>query len=161
MQNAWTDRPFILANFVPFTQFRPFTTVVGIRHWNKREVVLLLLFSRTNMEHIVHAFIGNIQAVTAVIINTDIKRKKKDHRQLPRRKRRTFDHSRALKCIQDDYLGRPDDALHVPTFLEYFPVVFRISRSRFQVMMEDIMSKIVISFMVPAYPYDKCQKNKL
>ena len=55
-----------------------------------------------------------------------------DHRKLPRKKRRVFDHAGALQCINRDYLG-PD-----PLFGKEFPLQFRISRGRFQTMMEDV-----------------------
>jgi Plant transposon protein len=57
--------------------------------------------------------------------------RKRDHRTLPRRKKRKFDHERALDCIRADLTG-PD-----ATFIgKDFKMYFRISRSRFQQIME-------------------------
>ena len=55
------------------------------------------------------------------------------HKHLPRSKRRKFQHDEALRCIMRDYLGA--NALFVGA---NFKMMFRISRSRFQRLMEDI-----------------------
>ena len=52
----------------------------------------------------------------------------------PRKQRRQFDHARAYECIQTDYLG-PD-----PLFGKEFPLMFRISKPRFERIMQDIMA---------------------
>jgi hypothetical protein len=57
---------------------------------------------------------------------------KGDHRQLPRAQRRQFKHGEALSCINRDYLG-PD-----PLFGKEFDLMFRISRQRFQKLLEDV-----------------------
>ena len=62
------------------------------------------------------------------------KKKKKDHRTLPRPTRREFDHVRAHTCIMDDYL-KPD-----ALFGADFKLQFRISLSMFQCIMETIMN---------------------
>ena len=55
-----------------------------------------------------------------------------DHRLLARKKRTKYDHDRALYCINTDYL---DD---VPRFNgREFETMFRLSRTRFQRLMED------------------------
>ena len=66
------------------------------------------------------------------------KRKKKiDGRTLPRSLRTKYRHAEALHCIKRDYLGIPDD-LGSPIFNgREFDSMFRISRSRFQRLMED------------------------
>jgi hypothetical protein len=48
--------------------------------------------------------------------------------------RKVFDHERALACIKRDYIG--PNAL----FGTEFPAQFRISRPRFQRLMEDVMA---------------------
>jgi Plant transposon protein len=67
------------------------------------------------------------QAVNSLLM----KRKNQDHRVLPRRKKKQFDHSRALTCIKHDLTG--PEALFVG---QDFKMYFRISRSRFQEIME-------------------------
>jgi hypothetical protein len=57
---------------------------------------------------------------------------KGDHRQLPRAQRRQFKHGEALSCINRNYLG-PD-----PLFGKEFDLMFRISRQRFQKLLEDV-----------------------
>jgi Plant transposon protein len=57
--------------------------------------------------------------------------RKRDHRTLPRKKKRRFDHKRALDCIRADLTG-PD-----ATFIgKDFKAYFRISRARFQHILE-------------------------
>ena len=56
-----------------------------------------------------------------------------DHRLFPRNKRTKYDHERAYECIMSDYLStvcRFDG--------KEFQQMFRLSRSRFQRLMEDI-----------------------
>ena len=56
-----------------------------------------------------------------------------DHRLLPREEKTVYDHERALYCINSDYLNR------VPRFKDnQFQVMFRISRTRFQRLRNDI-----------------------
>lgn len=57
-----------------------------------------------------------------------------DHRKRKRTSRRYFFHDQALRCILRDYLC--PNAL----FGREFPLMFRISRARFQVLMEDVMA---------------------
>jgi hypothetical protein len=64
-----------------------------------------------------------------------------DHRTEPRKKRRVFDHSGALPCIQRDYLGGH------PLFGKEFPMMFRLSWPRFEVMMQDIQQKQIMFYM--------------
>jgi hypothetical protein len=56
-----------------------------------------------------------------------------------------FRHAEALHCITRDYLGIPGDPL-TPLFGEEFKTMFRLSRARFQVLMEDIQAS-GISFL--------------
>jgi hypothetical protein len=56
----------------------------------------------------------------------------RDHRSNPRGRRRIFRHDEALLCIKRDYLG-PHPLLDAE-----FKQIFRISRGRFQLMMEDV-----------------------
>jgi hypothetical protein len=62
------------------------------------------------------------------------KKRKEDHRQLPRSKRRKFQHDQALVCINRDDLG---DA---PLLGVEFKLMFWLSRGRIQVLMEDVMA---------------------
>ena len=59
-----------------------------------------------------------------------------DHRRLPRNRRNRFDTDRALQCIHTDFL------CHEPVFTESeFKRFFRISRQRFQRLLEDVGNK--------------------
>jgi hypothetical protein len=62
-----------------------------------------------------------------------------DHRQLPRSKRQKFRHDEALACIKRDYLGLPGDH-STPLLGAEFKTMFRLSKTRFQVHMEDVMA---------------------
>ena len=62
-----------------------------------------------------------------------------DHRQLPRSKRRKFRHDEADHCIKRDYLGLPGDP-STPLLGAEFKNMFRLSKTRFQVLMEDVMA---------------------
>jgi hypothetical protein len=66
------------------------------------------------------------------------KRPKTEHRTLPRSKRRVFRHGEAMSGIQRDYLGKKEDPT-TPLFGAEFGWMFRVSKGRFQVLMEDIM----------------------
>lgn len=57
---------------------------------------------------------------------------KPDHRLLPRSRRKEYRHGEALHCINRDFLGT--NPLYGAEFIWYF----RISRSRFQRLMEDV-----------------------
>ena len=61
-----------------------------------------------------------------------------DHRSLPRKTRRNFRHNEALSCIRRDYLATNGDTT-TPLFVADFKLMFRVSRGRFQVLMEDVM----------------------
>jgi hypothetical protein len=66
-------------------------------------------------------------------INKKRKAKKIDHRTLPRSGRTYYDHAGAVACMMRDYLGP------VPLFADrQFDVMFRLSRSRFQRLLEDV-----------------------
>jgi len=56
-----------------------------------------------------------------------------------RSKRRVFEHEQALECIKRDYLGLPGKP-DTPLFGKEFSLQFRISRSRFQCLLEDVMA---------------------
>ena len=56
-----------------------------------------------------------------------------DHRRYPRSAKVKYDHERAAYCIHSDYLGS------VPRFDgKEFQSMFRLSRTRFQRLMEDV-----------------------
>ncbi|MEL7065625.1 MAG: hypothetical protein AAFP00_17935, partial [Bacteroidota bacterium] len=57
-----------------------------------------------------------------------------DHRTLPRSKRKKYDSDGAKHCIYRDYLGP------CPLFGSSFREIFRVSMSRFEIMMQDVMS---------------------
>jgi hypothetical protein len=67
------------------------------------------------------------------------KRPKTDHRTLSRSQRRKFNHDDALYSIKRYYLGKREEPT-TPLFGAEFTWMFRASRSRFQVLMEDIMN---------------------
>jgi hypothetical protein len=64
-----------------------------------------------------------------------MKQNNQDHRALPRRKKKQFDHQHALACIKHDLAG--PEALFVG---KDFKMYFRISRSHFQRIMESFGS---------------------
>jgi hypothetical protein len=68
------------------------------------------------------------------------KRQRLDHRTQPRSKRTQFLSKDAIYNIRRDYLGLPGGT-SPPLLGADFKKMFRISRTRFQVMMEDIMAK--------------------
>ena len=76
------------------------------------------------------------QRIAAVVLDAPRqKRRKIDHRTLPRESRRQFRHTQAHACIMYDYLG--------PTPLfngREFEMMFRVSRTRFQCLLEDFGS---------------------
>ena len=60
-----------------------------------------------------------------------------DWRQMGRKTRTKYDHARAHKCVMDDYLGP------VPRFdFKEFVSMFRVTRGRFQTIMEDFARPI-------------------
>ena len=74
----------------------------------------------------------------SVAITTSKKKAKIDHRILTRKSKRKFRHDEALHCINRDYMGIPGD-FSTPIFAgsAEFANMFRISRPRFQKMLED------------------------
>jgi hypothetical protein len=91
---------------------------------------------KTNKITVVGALLKGTWVAVEELLETPHKRKK-DHRKLPRAKRRKFRHLDALFCIQRDYLGLPNDPSILLLSTE-FKTMFRMSRSRFQVLMEEI-----------------------
>jgi len=75
----------------------------------------------------------SMDAIAAAVASSSVSTKeKKEWRHLPRSKRKKYDHARALKCIKEDYLNT------IPRFdWKEFITMFRVSRSRFQVFLED------------------------
>ena len=79
--------------------------------------------------------IAAIQQAASVVAMEPSRKKRKaiDHRCLPREEKRDFQHERALACIMHDCLGPK------PLFNgREFETMFRVSRGRFQCLMEDI-----------------------
>jgi hypothetical protein len=81
----------------------------------------------------------NSGAAAAVMAQGSPKRQKTDHRQLSRAGRRLFHHQDALHCIRRDYLGLAGDP-KTPLLGKEFALMFRISRGRFQLLMEHVMA---------------------
>ena len=73
------------------------------------------------------------QTLALVVIGKHQKKKKKrDHRSLPREAKKQYEHQRAYQCIMKYYLGSE------PLFDgREFDASFRISRRRFQRLLED------------------------
>jgi hypothetical protein len=90
----------------------------------------------TNKIKVTGALLEGAWVTVEELLETPHKRKK-DHRKLPRAKRPKFRHLDALFCIQRDYLGLPNDP-SIPLLSTELKKMFRMSRSRFQVLMEDI-----------------------
>jgi hypothetical protein len=76
------------------------------------------------------------------------RRGRKSYQGGRRSNRRNFRHLEALKAIKRDYLGLPGDPT-TPLFGAEFKLMFRLSRSRFQVLMEDVMGR-QLEFYQPA-----------
>jgi Plant transposon protein len=74
---------------------------------------------------------AEVLVALASLISLEAVKRKRDHRTLPRKKKRVFQHKRALDCIRHDFQG--PDALFIG---KDFKMFFRISRSRFQNMLE-------------------------
>ena len=74
----------------------------------------------------------------------------KRHKGETRSKRRTFRPEQALYAIKRDYLGITGD-LATPLFGAEFKLMFRVSRQRFQVLMEDVMAAQLPHFMTKQY----------
>jgi hypothetical protein len=75
------------------------------------------------------------------------KRMQRDHRTLPRDNRRDFFHADVLRCIGRDFtglMGYPRTPLHG----SQFKLFSRLSRGRFQVLMEDLTASIYRFFKV-------------
>ena len=81
----------------------------------------------------------NSGAAAAVMAQGSPKRQKTDHRQLSRAGRHLFHHQDALHCIRRDYLGLAGDP-KTPLLGKEFALMFRISRGRFQLLMEHVMA---------------------
>ena len=73
------------------------------------------------------------------LLDSPSRKRKKDHRSQPRAKRRLFHCDEALMCIQRDYIGSPTIP-DSPLFGADFKMMFRLSRSRFQKLLEDVMA---------------------
>jgi hypothetical protein len=88
------------------------------------------------LEGAIVTHIAKIQQVIGVIaFGPHLDSQPKDHRSLPRSVRTTMYPLRALVTVKQDYTGR------VPVFRgKEFETMFRISRSRFQRLMEDVMA---------------------
>lgn len=87
-----------------------------------------------------------------MIVATSSKRKREaiDHRCLPRSAKRSFRHDEALHCIRRDYMGIEGDP-STPLFAgSEFQAMFRISRPRFQRMLEEF-AKSGIPFYTPPF----------
>ena len=91
-------------------------------------------------EHLqaIAAMLEGSAALGKELLETSTKRKI-DHRKRRRGKRRKFRHLEALQCIRRDYLGIPEDP-STPLLGAQFKLMFRVSRTRFQVLMEDIQA---------------------
>jgi hypothetical protein len=100
---------------------------------------------------------GSVAASTAVVVSAataaahlfgatdevDVdnnKRQKRDHRKEKRSIRHQFRHQEALLAIQRDYLGVPGGLVD-PLFGKEFSMMFRLSRTRFQRLMEDVQEE--------------------
>ncbi len=96
--------------------------------------------SESSFEDDAAVAISTINAMVAMIDSCEEGKDKRkiDHRLLPRPKRKQWRHAEALHCIQRDYLGFPNSPLPPMFDGKEFETMFRISRSRFQRLMEDI-----------------------
>lgn len=79
-----------------------------------------------------------LSTTLAVVEERFSKKQKTDHRQQRRKPRRLFRHQEALHCIRRDYLGIAGDPT-TPLLGKEFSLMFRLSRGRFQLLMQDVM----------------------
>ena len=86
------------------------------------------------MKAVVAAATAAREAALASLEDDSDSKRERDHRAEPRSTRRKFDHKGSQANIQRDFLG--PDAL----FGKEFSIYFRISRPRFQAIMEDVMT---------------------
>ena len=78
-----------------------------------------------------------LRQYAVAVVATRRKKSKIDSRLLPRQPKRKFRHDEALHCIKRDYMGILGDP-STPIFAgSEFASMFRISRPRFQRMLED------------------------
>ena len=78
-----------------------------------------------------------VKQCMTTVQQTKRKKKKIDHRHFPRNPKRKFRHDEAVHCIKRDYLGIEGD-LSTPIFAgKEFVAMFRITRSRFERLMQD------------------------
>ena len=84
-----------------------------------------------------------------VVASSRKKKPKINHRWFPRNAKRFFRHEEALHCIRRDYMGIDGD-LTTPIFAgSEFASMFRISRPRFQRMLEDFGSSGIPFYSAP------------
>ena len=71
-------------------------------------------------------------AIVSIEFSSAANKRKRDHRSLPREKKRNFRHQQVKEILKFDYLGPK------PLFNgREFESVFRVSRTRFQCLLED------------------------
>ena len=97
-------------------------------------------------DDILQSVVATNSVIASTMDDDDDDRTKIDHRILPREPRKQYKHSEAHHCIYRDYLG-PE-----PLFGDQFAVMFRLSSSRFQRMMEDIAATGNSFFLAQANP---------
>ena len=90
----------------------------------------------TELVAIAQVVIGNNTAAVARMRGVPVEEVKIDGRTLPRGPRTEWRHAQALHCIRRDHLGLPGDP-KTPLIGTEFHSHFRISRTRFRLIMED------------------------
>ena len=96
---------------------------------------VVLLYRLRFLEYKRHQFCHQ-QAVKQILFLAE-------HRHLPRQAKAESRHVKAFLCIKRDYFGVPGD-LTTPIFKDRsFEMMFRLSRSRVQRIIEDVMSSTV------------------
>lgn len=98
-----------------------------------------------NIQDLLVILEGGAAAAAVAVEDEEASQKKQkiDHRTKPRAPRRTYRHQVALMLIRRDYLGNNNlvGDLTTPSLGSQFHKMFRLSRGRFQVLMEDVMSR--------------------
>jgi hypothetical protein len=96
-----------------------------------------------DIQYLLTVLHGGAAAAIAAVLDDEQQQQNKrkiDHRQLPRSTRRLFRHDLALACMERDYIG------DTPLLGVDFKLMFRLSRGRFQVLMEDVMASDISFF---------------
>ena len=99
--------------------------------------------------HILSAVVAATNAgrvLAEEVAESPSRKRKTSSRGTPRGSRRKFKSHEALQAIKRDYMGIPGQA-DTPLFGAEFKLMFRLSKARFQKLMEDVMGANIPFFV--------------